>query len=111
MGTVTYLAVLGGCLVAAVWLEPVLRVGVLRQWRRLVLTLVPVAAGFLLWDLAAVAAGHWSFDDGQVVGVWLPLGLPIEEVLFFVVVPLCAVLSFEAVRQVLARRSRPRDGG
>ena len=112
MGTVTYLAVLGGCLVCALWLEPVLRVGVLRQWRRLALTLVPVAAGFLAWDVAAVAAGHWSFDGRQVVGVWLPGGLPVEEVLFFFVVPLCAILGFEAVRCVLARRGgRVRSGG
>jgi lycopene cyclase domain-containing protein len=113
VGTVTYLAVLGGCLLCAVWLEPVLRVGVVRQWRRLALTIAPVAAGFLLWDLAAVAAGHWSFDEHQVLGVWLPGGLPVEEVLFFVVVPLCAILGFEAVRQVLARvasRSGSRAG-
>lgn len=104
MGALTYLAVLGGCLVAALWLEPVLRVGVLRQRRRLALTLLPVAAGFLVWDLAAVAAGHWSFDERQTIGIWLPGGLPLEEVLFFLVVPLCSVLGFEAVRQVLARR-------
>jgi lycopene cyclase domain-containing protein len=101
---VTYLAVLGGCLVAAMWLEPVLRVGVLRQWRRLTLTLVPVAVGFLAWDLAAVRAGHWSFDKRQVIGVWLPGGVPLEEALFFLVVPLCSVLGFEAVRAVLHRR-------
>jgi lycopene cyclase domain-containing protein len=103
MGVLTYLAVLGGCLLAAGWLEPVLRVGVLRQWRRLVLTLVPVAAVFLAWDLAAVAAGHWSFDPDRVVGVWLPGGLPVEELLFLLVVPLCSVLGFEAVRKVLRR--------
>ena len=106
MPGLTYAAVLGGCLVSAVWLEPVLRVGVLRQWRRLLLTLVPVAAVFIAWDLAAVAAGQWSFDPGQVLGVWLPGGLPLEEVLFFLAVPLCAVLGFEAVRTVLARGRR-----
>jgi lycopene cyclase domain-containing protein len=99
----TYLAVLAFCLGGALWLEPVLRVGVLRQWRRLLLTVLPVAAVFVLWDLAAVAAGHWSFDPSQVVGVWLPGGLPLEEVLFFLVVPVCAVLGFEAVRTVLRR--------
>jgi lycopene cyclase domain-containing protein len=109
VGAVTYLAVLGGCLVSALWLEPVLRVGVLRQWRRLALTLALVAAAFLAWDLAAVAAGHWSFDDRQTIGVWLPGGLPLEEALFFVVVPLCAVLGFEAVRTVLARLARRGD--
>jgi lycopene cyclase domain-containing protein len=99
-----YLCVLTGCLAGALWLEPVLGVGVLRRWRRLVLTLVPVAMVFVAWDLAAVAAGHWSYDDGQLVGLWLPGHLPLEELLFFLVVPLCSVLAFEAVRTVLARR-------
>ncbi|MDI1464905.1 lycopene cyclase domain-containing protein [Catellatospora sp. KI3] len=99
-----YLAVLGGCLLCALWLEPVLKTGVLRQPRRLAATVLPVAAVFLLWDLAAVAAGQWSFDPAQLLGVWLPGGLPLEEVLFFLVVPLCAILGFEAVRTVLARR-------
>ena len=100
MRHLTYLAVLTACLAAALWLEPVLRVGVLRRWRRLVLTVVPVAVVFVAWDLAAIAAGHWSYDPTQLVGVTLPGGLPLEEVLFFLVVPVCAILGFEAVRRV-----------
>jgi lycopene cyclase domain-containing protein len=99
----TYLAVLGGCLAGALWLEPVLRVGVLRRWRRLALTVLPVAAVFVGWDVLAVAAGHWSFDPEQTLPPRLPGGLPLEEVLFFLVVPVCAVLGFEAVRKVLRR--------
>jgi lycopene cyclase domain-containing protein len=99
-----YVGVLLGCLAGALWLEPVLRVGVLRRWRRLLLTLLPVAVVFTVWDLAAIAAGHWSFDPGQTTGVQLPGRLPLEEPLFFLVVPVCAVLGFEAVRTVLARR-------
>jgi lycopene cyclase domain-containing protein len=102
----TYLLVLAGCLVGAGWLEPVMRVGVLRQARRLALTLLPVAAVYVTWDLLAIHAGHWHFDRGQLVGVFLPGGLPLEEVLFFLVVPLCAVLGYEAVRQTLARLRR-----
>jgi lycopene cyclase domain-containing protein len=101
----TYLAVLAGCLAGALWLEPVLRVGVLRRWRRLALAVLPVAAVFLLWDLAAVAARHWRYDPRQVCGVWLPGGVPLEEVLFFLVVPVCAVLGFEAVRKVRGWRA------
>jgi lycopene cyclase domain-containing protein len=98
----TYLAVLAACLAGATWLEPVLRVGVLRQWRRLLLTLVPVALVFVAWDIAAVAAGHWSYDPGQIVAMVLPGRLPLEEVLFFLVIPVCAILGYEAVRTVLS---------
>jgi lycopene cyclase domain-containing protein len=98
-----YLSVLAGCLLAALWLEPVLKVNVLRRWRRLVLTLVPVVIVFVLWDLAAIAAGHWTFDPAQTTGVLFPGGLPLDEVMFFVVVPVCAILGFEAVRAVLRK--------
>jgi lycopene cyclase domain-containing protein len=100
----TYLAVLVACLACAMWLEPLLRVGVLRRWRRILLTLLPVVAVFIVWDLIAIAAGHWTYDGGQIVGLILPGGLPIEEVLFFVIVPLCAILGFEAVRKVTGWR-------
>jgi lycopene cyclase domain-containing protein len=96
-----YLAVLLGCLAGALWLEPALRVNVLRRWRRLLLTVVPVMAVFAIWDILAIAAGHWSFDPRQTTGVLLPFGLPLDELLFFLVVPLCAILGFEAVRAVL----------
>jgi lycopene cyclase domain-containing protein len=103
MAHLTYLAVLAGCLLGAVWLEPVLRVGVLRQWRRLLLTLVPVVLVFGGWDVAAIAAHHWSYDRAQITGVLLPGRLPLEELLFFIVVPVCAILGFEAVRKRLRR--------
>ena len=108
MRHLTYLAVLAVCLACAIWLEPVLRVGVLRRWRRLLLTLVPVVVLFGVWDLAAIAAGQWSYDPEQIVGVTLPGRLPLEELLFLVVVPLCAVLGFEAVRQVVSQRAPSR---
>jgi lycopene cyclase domain-containing protein len=78
-------------------------VGVLRQWRRLLLTLVPVVFLFGGWDLAAIAARHWTFDRAQTTGILLPGRLPLEELLFFVVVPVCAILGFEAVRRRLDR--------
>ena len=100
MRHLTYLAVLAGCLAAALLLEPLLRVGVLRRWRRLARAVLPVAAVFVVWDVAAIAAGHWSYDREQLTGVLLPGRLPLEELLFFLVVPVCAVLGFEAVRAV-----------
>ncbi|GAA2667386.1 MULTISPECIES: lycopene cyclase domain-containing protein [Actinoplanes] len=103
MRHLAYVAVLAGCLAGALWLEPILRVNVLRRWRRLLLTVLPVAVVFVLWDLAAIAAGHWTFDPAQITGIFLGGGLPLDEVLFFLVVPICAILGFEAVRAVLRR--------
>jgi hypothetical protein len=36
----------------------------------------------------------------------LPVGVPIEEVLFFVVIPVCALLTYSAVSAILQRFNR-----
>jgi lycopene cyclase domain-containing protein len=94
-----YLAVLAGCLVGTLPLELLLHVRVYARWRRLLLTLLPVLVVFTVWDVLAVRAGHWTYDPRQTVGVHVG-NLPLEELLFFVVVPVCAVLALEAVRAV-----------
>jgi lycopene cyclase domain-containing protein len=95
-----YAAMLAFCVVGTLPLELYLRVGVYRRLRRLALTLLPVLPLFVAWDLYAVAHRQWFFDRSQTVGVRVPGGLPVEEVAFFVVVPLAAVLTLEAVRVV-----------
>ena len=100
MGHLTYVGLLAGCLIVTAPLELVLRVRVYARWRRFLLAVLPVFVVFVAWVLYAIAHGHWHYDDGRTLGVRLPGGIPVEEVLFFVVVPLSAVLAFEAVRNV-----------
>jgi lycopene cyclase domain-containing protein len=100
MRHLTYLAVLAACLIGALWVEPVLHVNVLRRWRRLVITLAVVVVIFGGWDVAAIAAGHWHYDPAQILGIRLLGQLPLEELLFFLVVPFASILGFEAVRAV-----------
>jgi lycopene cyclase domain-containing protein len=95
-----YVAVLGFILIGTGWLEVVLRTRVYSKWRRLLLSVVPVVIVFSLWDLYAIAANHWTFDWSHVTGVVFVGGLPLDEVLFFIVVPLAAILTLEAVRSV-----------
>lgn len=100
MRHLTYWAVLAGCLVGTAWLEVVLRTRVYRRWRRLLGTIVPVVALFMVWDWYAVWHRQWTFDAASTTGWLLPGGIPVEELGFFVVVPICSVLAFEAVRAV-----------
>jgi len=102
MSRFAYVAVLVFVLIGSVWLEIALRTRVFARLRRLVLTLVPVVVAFGVWDLYAISRGHWRFDFSRMTGIVLPGGLPLDEVLFFVVVPLASVLTLEAVRS--ARR-------
>jgi lycopene cyclase domain-containing protein len=96
----TYLALLVGCLLVTAPLEVVLRVRVYARWRRLLLALVPEFVVFVGWVLYAIARGHWNYSAARTLDVRLPGGIPVEEVLFFLVVPVCAVLALEAVRRV-----------
>lgn len=84
--------------VGSFWLEIFLKVGVLRRIKRVLLSILPTALIFLIWDFYAVSQGHWWFDENQVVGIYGPRGIPLEEFLFFLVVPLAALLTIEAVR-------------
>lgn len=96
----TYAGVLAFIVIGSGWLEILLRTRVLRRWRRWLLALVPGVVLFIAWDLYAIAAGHWSFAEDLVLGVVLPGGIPLEEALFFLIVPTAALLTFEAVRAV-----------
>ena len=99
MKQLAYLIVLAFCLIGTAPLEVVLKTRVYARWRRLLLTLLPVVVVFVTWDVLAIRAGHWDYDPAQVTGIALG-GLPLEELLFFLVIPVCAILTLEAVRAV-----------
>ncbi|MGY1747411.1 lycopene cyclase domain-containing protein [Blastococcus sp. SYSU D00695] len=100
MGHLTYLALLAGCLVVTAPLEVFLRVRVYARWRLLLVAVLPEFTVFVVWVLYAIAQGHWDYSPSLTLDVRLPGGIPVEEVLFFLVVPLCSVLALEAVRRV-----------
>lgn len=95
-----YLAMLIFTLAGSGWLEFVLKTGVYRRWRRWLLSIAPVFVLFVLWDRYAIAQGHWWFDEAQILGRFGPFDIPVEEYGFFVVVPIAAILTLEAVRRV-----------
>lgn len=99
MAHFAYLAILAACLLGTAPLEVVLGTCVYARWRRLALALVPVVVLFGAWDEYAIATGLWTYDTNRIVGVYLPHRLPLEELLFFLVTPTCAVLTLEAVRR------------
>lgn len=98
-----YLLLLAACAVGTLPLEWVLRARVYRRPRRLLYALrLPVLA-FGAWDAVAIARGHWSFNGRYTTGWRVPFDVPVEEVAFFVIIPICALLTLEACRFVLHR--------
>jgi len=62
-----------------------------------------ILAIYLACDFWAVSKGSWYFDSEQVIGLYIFSRLPIEEILFFIIVPLMVVLTYLA----LIKLSRP----
>jgi lycopene cyclase domain-containing protein len=99
-----YLGLMAACLVLTLPLEFVLGARVWRRPMRTVKAIAPAFVIFVAWDLWASHRGTWDFDDRYTLGVRLPGGMVVEELVFFFVVPMCALLTLEAVRAIDARR-------
>lgn len=104
MGRFQYLILMGICVAVTLPLELVLGARVWRRPKRLCRALWPVVVLFSVWDVVAIARGHWSYSRLYTTGWDLPGHLPVEEVVFFVVIPACGLLTFEVVRRILDDR-------
>lgn len=95
----TYFLVLAVCLILTIPLEFVFGLNVIRKPSYFLKAVWLPATVYIVWDIFATANSHWAFTDKHVSNIKL-LDLPIEEYLFFLVIPLCSVLTYEAVKKV-----------
>lgn len=95
-----------GCLVITAPLEVFGR-GVYRQARRAAAAVIPVALVFIAWDLLAIVGDVWSYNPDFVTGLGIGV-VPVEELMFFLVIPLCGLLTYSAVSTILSWLSRRR---
>lgn len=95
-----YLIVLGACLLITLPLEA-FGSGVYRQPVRLLRAVVPVAAVFVIWDAIAIAGHVWTYNPRYISGIDVGFSVPLEELLFFIVIPVCGLLTYSAVSAIL----------
>lgn len=107
-----YILLMAGCLLLTLPLEFIFAARVYRRPLRLLQAVCVTVIVFSIWDIIAINAGLWSYSERYTSGLMLPFGLPFEELLFFIAIPICGILTFEAVGTVLtffksrARQSR-----
>ena len=106
-----YLLLMAACVALTLPLEFWLRARVYRRPARLALALLPALVVFYVWDAVAIARGHWGYSPDHTSGIILPGGVPLEEFVFFLVIPVCGLLTYEAVGSVLRWRSLVPPGG
>jgi lycopene cyclase domain-containing protein len=106
MSRFQYLLLMAACLLVTLPLEFVFRARVYRRPVRLLRALLPTVMLFLVWDAFAVARHQWRYNPRYVTGWDLPFSVPVEELVFFIVIPVCGLLTFETVRNTLGRGDR-----
>ena len=92
-----YLMVLVFIGMCAVFVNFGFRLRIKSKWKLFLMTDAVILGIYLAWDFWAVAKGSWYFDPEQIMGFYIFGQLPIEEVLFFVIVPLMVVLTYLAL--------------
>ena len=70
---------------------------VIRYWKWFFLSTILVAAFFIIWDFYFTKSLIWSFNKNYTLGVKI-LGMPIEEWLFFFVIPFCSLFIHYALK-------------
>ena len=98
-----YLLLIGACAAGTLPLEWAFRARVYRQPLRLLRALWLPFLAFVLWDAVAIARNHWTFSSRYTTGWHAPFDVPVEELVFFVVIPICALLSYESVKWMRGR--------
>ena len=97
MAQFNYLMVLGFIGACAIFVNFGFRLRISSKWKLFLFTDAVILAIYLVWDFLAVSKGSWYFDPEQVVGLYIFSRLPIEEILFFIIVPLMVVLTYLAL--------------
>ena len=74
---------------------------VIKNWGKFILSTTLIAAVFLVWDAIFTANGVWGFNDDYILGFSF-FGMPIEEWLFFLIIPFCCVFIYECTNYFLS---------
>lgn len=92
----TYFLILAGSLIGPLILSFDQKVAFYKKWKSLFLAMILPALFYIIWDVVFTQRGVWSFNENYITGIKL-YNLPVEEVLFFFIVPYCCVFIYECI--------------
>jgi lycopene cyclase domain-containing protein len=97
MAHLHYLGVLVFIALCASFVALVFKIRVPHFWRIFLLTDGCILGLYLIWDYWAIIKRNWYFDSHQISNITIIPKVPLEEILFFIVVPLTTVLTYKAL--------------
>jgi lycopene cyclase domain-containing protein len=93
----TYFLILAASLAGPLALSFDKKVAFYKNWRFLFPAMIIPALLYIAWDIYFTSKGVWSFNPAYITGSSL-YNLPLEEVLFFLIVPYCCVFIYACIR-------------
>lgn len=105
----TYFLILAGSLIGPLILSFDKKVAFYKRWKHLFIGMLAPALFYIIWDMVFTKQGVWSFNEDYITGIKV-YNLPIEEVLFFFVVPYCCVFIYECVRIYFPKIQQTQSG-
>lgn len=93
----TYALILIGSLAGPLALSFDKKVAFFRKWKEVLMAGIVPALIFIIWDMYFTNQGVWWFSEQHISGIKLG-NLPVEEVLFFFVVPFCCLFIYECIK-------------
>lgn len=92
-----YFLILGISLAGPLALSFDRKVAFYRKWKYVFAAIILPAIFYIVWDAWFTDMKVWEFNPGYVTGIHF-FNLPLEEVLFFFVVPYCCMFIYECIR-------------
>ena len=93
----TYFIILAASLAGPLALSFDKKVGFYKNWKYLFRAMFFPALLYIVWDIYFTAKGVWRFNENYITGIKI-YNLPVEEVLFFFVVPYCCLFIYECIK-------------
>lgn len=78
------------------------RVAYYKTWKYLIPATLIVGGIFIAWDIAFTEMYVWRFNADYYMGIRL-LSLPLEEWLFFLIIPFCSMVIYESLNHYVKR--------
>lgn len=93
----TYFLILGASFLGPLALSFDKKVAYYTKWKYLLPAITIPALLYMAWDMYFTKQGVWWFNEKYISGIHMG-NLPLEEVLFFFIVPYCCVFIYECIR-------------
>ncbi|MGD9930707.1 MAG: lycopene cyclase domain-containing protein [Mangrovibacterium sp.] len=102
----TYAGLLLGTILVPLVLSFDRKVHFYTRWKYIFPAILITAVLFLIWDVKFTEANIWSFNPEYLIGYHFS-GLPVEEWLFFIIIPYASLFIYEVLKTYFPRVEFP----